>query len=262
MTHPPTLNYAPPGRRRINWRVLKWLVMGIAVLVGLWYLPQGYRWTKDRAELFSLMRTCRTFSPPAGAVVYDDTADAEKMAELPPYDPFMSTSWRDDDGIAQLAYRRHLLALDRLRPPSIVVWESSSSARFATVFCHERRTRGGDPCTVAVLLHADRSNAQSSSTSSMMTFEAQAIRPVGWFTPASPEIQSTKLTLAPWPVSTQRVRIYAGQPAPADPARFTIDYEVNDTPGIIDGVLNDDFTVTLTSRTGALAASPTSQETR
>lgn len=44
-----------------------------------------------------------------------------------------------------------------------------------------------------------------------------------------------------------------GRGDPADPSHFTIDYSLNNTPGTIDGWLNDDDTVTLSPRTGLTA---------
>lgn len=45
-------------------------------------------------------------------------------------------------------------------------------------------------------------------------------------------------------------RFYAGRPDPADPSRFTIDYDVNGTPGTIRGRLNSDETFELLPTTG------------
>ena len=45
-----------------------------------------------------------------------------------------------------------------------------------------------------------------------------------------------------------KVRMFAGQPDPADPAHFTIRYELDDQPHVIDGWLRDDDTVLLAWR--------------
>ncbi len=47
------------------------------------------------------------------------------------------------------------------------------------------------------------------------------------------------------------VRVFAGQPDPADPAHFTISYTVVGQPGVIDGRLGDDDTITLKVREGS-----------
>jgi hypothetical protein len=50
------------------------------------------------------------------------------------------------------------------------------------------------------------------------------------------------------------VRVYAGQPDPADPAHFTIAYELDGKKGVIDGYVGNDDRVTLRPREGAKAA--------
>ena len=47
-----------------------------------------------------------------------------------------------------------------------------------------------------------------------------------------------------------RMRLYAGQPDPADASHFTIKYEIDHVPGTIDGWLQPDDTVKLQVRDG------------
>jgi hypothetical protein len=49
-----------------------------------------------------------------------------------------------------------------------------------------------------------------------------------------------------------RLRVFAGQPDPADPSRFTIAYDVDGTPGVLTGRLKDDDTIELRPSTGKL----------
>ena len=51
---------------------------------------------------------------------------------------------------------------------------------------------------------------------------------------------------------TDQFRIYAGQPHQTDPAKFTIAYELDGKPGIIDGHLVNRFFVELVPRDGAI----------
>ncbi len=53
--------------------------------------------------------------------------------------------------------------------------------------------------------------------------------------------------------ATDLVRLYDGQPDPADESAFTIDYDLNGQRGTIDGKLGDDGAVTLTPRAGFFA---------
>jgi hypothetical protein len=47
-------------------------------------------------------------------------------------------------------------------------------------------------------------------------------------------------------------RFYAGQPDPANPSRFTIDYTYQGNPGTIDGSVGDGGNIILTPRQGVL----------
>jgi hypothetical protein len=58
-----------------------------------------------------------------------------------------------------------------------------------------------------------------------------------------------------YPVRAE-VRVFGGQPDPADPAHFTIAYTLNDRPGVIDGRLLDDGTVDLRVREGSARLYP------
>lgn len=49
---------------------------------------------------------------------------------------------------------------------------------------------------------------------------------------------------------SDRIRLFAGQPDPADPSHFTIGYAVNGRPGTIDGWLQDDERVKFRVRGG------------
>ena len=55
-------------------------------------------------------------------------------------------------------------------------------------------------------------------------------------------------------------RIFAGQPDPNDPTHFTIPYDVDGKPGVIDGRLNDGERAILTPRTGHLVSWPTESD--
>jgi hypothetical protein len=49
-----------------------------------------------------------------------------------------------------------------------------------------------------------------------------------------------------------RLRLFAGQPDPADAAHFTIAYDIDGQPGVVDGRLKDDDTVELKPTTGKI----------
>jgi hypothetical protein len=112
------------------------------------------------------------------------------------------------------------------------------------VFMHERRTPGGQPRLVVVTLGA---------------------YPVGWgnalfVAAAKPATLATPVAFGrpwKWPIldlpglfdrSVTPFLVYVGQPDANDPTHFTIPFTSKGTPGIIDGWLADDDSVTLVVR--------------
>ena len=127
----------------------------------------------------------------------------------------------------------------------------------ALVFLHRRRSPGGTERVVAV-----RGLPLYLTSASVL----QALQPVTveqaelWPLTSRPTLHEAEFP-GGFPVEAD-VQIFGGQPDPADPSRFTIRYTVNGSPGMIDGRLADDGTVSLVIRDGSTDVYEEWQETR
>jgi hypothetical protein len=110
---------------------------------------------------------------------------------------------------------------------------------FGTAFLHERTAPNGTRRLVAVDLppmHAMRAPL----TIRLFT--------VGSLLRPPTELRTSSRGSLPTYRAAVLGRVYAGQPDPNDPSHFTIEYEVDDHPRILDGWLRDDDTVVIESR--------------
>jgi hypothetical protein len=111
--------------------------------------------------------------------------------------------------------------------------------RGATVFLHERISKSGHHRLVLIT----RPPAHDRPFMYAFGLEPLVITPAGikggvtyHFPPSGPYSWLDDLTRPP----TAGLRFYAGQPDPADPARFTIRYDLSGGSGEIEGRLKDD----------------------
>jgi hypothetical protein len=132
----------------------------------------------------------------------------------------------------------------------------SGQSLFATLFLHERHTSNGDRRLVAITLGT---SPRYPGAIGPMDVHVTVADPMGRFLPYRPKATTTRQTMGKWPPLPTIVTFYPGEPDPANPSRFSIAYQIGDYPGLIDGVLNNNQTVTLTPVSGPLAKSPTTQ---
>jgi hypothetical protein len=225
------------------------------------------------------LQACRTFSAPASTVVYEEDPDralklvtgASAAYETVAHAP--STSDAPPGWVAPVkarspeAYGRFMEAVQGK--------QASTGREVAVLFLHERTAPSGTRYVVAVVFDMDtdfnRSKVDGPGKGAEVTFHqykqryvAALRRPVG--AAPTPGNQSgtediSRLTLglpdgATRPVASVRVgapleemkpidygnrlRLFAGQPDVADASHFTIAYELDGRPGVIDGWLRDD----------------------
>ena len=138
-------------------------------------------------------------------------------------------------------------SMNRVAPPDQVVMDTSGGSfvsavewdrlntayappgkvRLPTLFLHERKNPGGESRLVAV-------HCQFPISLQASIF-ATVVRPGSLYREPQ-EVSSDNLTLDVW----ESIRIYAGQPDPADPTHFTINYETNGRKMMVDGWLRND----------------------
>jgi hypothetical protein len=214
-----------------------------------------------------------TRSIPSGTVVYDDHPDcaAALLAKGSDYRPvpqgstvyFPPKPWQLPTGFY----------------PSSPAFQVGTDSDHPTVFATGRRTPGGTDRLILVSLESDQTMERTPSPESHATTQRFGVRHTRAFRAhvlfpffgrleqrmtrsleiLQPADHQTTIT---WTKGTSwengRVdadlkgvlRVFAGQADPADPSHFTIPYDLDDQPGVIDGWLRDDEVVLLQPRTG------------
>lgn len=117
----------------------------------------------------------------------------------------------------------------------------------AIVFLHERTAPNGRQRLVCIaLVHSNGDFADCST--GLRSYKATTIQSTKLPFPANRISEScgSAREILSWP--EPQIRIYAGQPDPADASHFTIRYEMWGQSDILDGWLRDDDSVTLTPR--------------
>ena len=188
-----------------------------------------WRWgpaVRDKARALRVERACLTYSAPADRVVYEE--DPERGTEL---------------CVGSSAYR--MSAPTRRRPDEQLVWFVAQpwmdfplgQWQPGPAFLHARRVAGGEQRLVAVLM------SRFSGPEHTVAFYGRVFRP-GTLRAGPMQLsdeRQSRVMMDTW--RGGRVRVYAGQPDPADPSHFTIPFEVDDRPGTLEGWLEEDDTL-------------------
>jgi len=206
--------------------------IGVAVLVSaFWWAPVLSHEVRSmfwRAE-------CLSYSPPKDQVVYEeDPAAVAALIGQPGYETaegsrlcWIPECWRE-----------------------LMPVELQSQG---TVFLHERISRSGHLRLVAVDVNVQPgSRTTTTGDTEDISFQQTIIVPGTGL--SSNHVLSVGQTIV-WicPADPKPMRFYAGYADPADPARFSFDYQRDGVRATIDGVLNDEDCVTLTPRRGTLS---------
>jgi hypothetical protein len=230
---PVTLGYANDERRhrrRIR-RVLRWILL-VALLAAVWKWGIPFAssvW--DQSKYLAMQRRWMRYAAPAGKVVFDVGPDdvARPRAAGTGYAP-VSISFRADgaSSLPSAGFRGQALdEIDRTwRPGGIFGAEAFLGRRDASGMGGER------------LVFVD-AVLRESPAGRNVEFLAFAMTPAtlrpgtrlgrnggGGFT-----------KIFPYLGSAERLQLFAGQPDPADPARFTIPYDLDGQRGTISGRL-------------------------
>ena len=252
------LDYAPPppGARGSMRRWLTIALIGVAVIAAVRWVPDvtsrlRFRWAQAR---------CDTFAYPPGTVVYDSDP-ANRAALLRDAANYVAL----DDTSAWLAP-----AVGRREPAP---WADLKSLLFGDLrfwppgpptpkaMLHRLRNATGQERFVAIVIAPDvpgRSSRFGWSPAPdagepprrhrTLGLVSAIVRPGDWENPPAWEGNGTFLSGAFDP--TRRLRFYAGQVDPQNPARFSIGYEIDGQPGTIDGTFQVNGDVVMSVRDG------------
>ena len=241
-TFPLPLDYAPqvPLLRRKRVRVLIVLVSLVTLSIWAWKRgPQTWR----AAQYWYADYRCASHALPPGQVVYEE-------------DPLRSAALLKRSGYALIP--RPTSAVEGAVPRSAAAgymppaWDELlrqtgkgpivRCQSEAVLFLHARKSPNGNRRIVAV--HIDGSTTPSASLSNLINFRYPYV-----VVPAADGKPPTLVARFPmcgtgfvYPdpsITLAPMRFYAGQPDPNDESRFTIDYELPQGRGTIEGKLTD-----------------------
>ncbi|HZL34192.1 MAG TPA: cytochrome P460 family protein [Tepidisphaeraceae bacterium] len=222
----PRLNYAPAPpwhhRRRFRKVLLAFLLVTVAAGYWRWHAP-----LLAHARLVYWQHECANHMMAPDEIVASTDGPAKSAAKpMPP---------------AWISYAAQCLST------------TTASASFRNpaflqtiAFLHARRSPAGHERIVAVRCIV----MYLSSASVVQAFQPVVVEPAKPWPLASRPILHDGLFPGGYPIHMP-VRVFGGQPDPADASHFTIAYTVNDLPGVIDGRLGDNDTVKLSVRPGS-----------
>jgi hypothetical protein len=245
MPPPPTLIYATPEKKR-HWREqlpftkrqVGAATMVLTACIG-WYIIKS-PWIWYGSEEAWRSHECLTYTRPANTVAFAMERTTESFSKDFP-DGSRVTQWRP----LQLLHEYEIYHSD-------VVSGMLGPYAHSLLFLHERTGPGGNIREICVQYRKlqDPNNVWAGDVGVKLRWFSSPVgigssNAVSSFSPANTELN----ILLPG----KKSRLFFGQPDPSDASHFTIKYEMDDKPGMIDGWLQSDDTVKLQIRDGPAA---------
>jgi hypothetical protein len=237
---PPPLDYADDfaaRKRRRRRRVVARVCVTFTLLLVV--AGAGFRWGPALAERLVFMRTqaaAMALRMPPGQVAY--TEEPAAVARLTGGRPF-GPGWATLTAAGSPAPLAYYLCPE----PAVGLSQSGQVHLHGTlgvVFAHARRTPAGRDVLVLVGTDSFRGYLPSGPQRHGGMLIAQVMTPAGLRADAAVRRTTWSPPAAPaWGALT----LFAGQPDPADPSRFTIVYALPAGGGTIDGRVGDDLAV-------------------
>jgi hypothetical protein len=226
------LDYAPRPpvlrRRWVRRAILAVFLLAVTAAGASWG-PGVYR----RASLLYWQRQCLGYAAPADQLVYEsDPLAGSALRAADRHYQFIPTGWGAPRKPVATGYLPDCWTRFGKASPGFAI------ATQPVLFLHELKTRSGQPRLVAV--------AGAFNPTELPLFisghdvQVLTIEPGTWKTLPQNRTGGIALSVLSGPQpQPPHLRIYAGQPDPADPSHFTIRYEVDGVEHIVDGWLRD-----------------------
>jgi hypothetical protein len=254
---PPLIEYAPPAPRPWRRRVRRALLAGASVVViatvlaSLAWAASGMYW---RARVRAKLERLGAYSRPADLVVYDDDRRRMDVLLAQPYYDYFPGSYGFPGNYADEAPRPYAY-YDDLGPRGANTGVNRRG--HAVLFLHRLVDANGKAAVVEVFLDPWGTLTlglwDDDADPNMRVWELGSGFPIplGEREQMGLDDYTDHADVVPFKMDDPRpLRIFAGQPDPLDPSRFTIRYDLGGTPGVIDGQLATDGTVRLSARGG------------
>jgi hypothetical protein len=232
------LDYATPPSRRRTW--MRGITIALCVIIAGGVAQRVASPWVARAAALRPQARCLSHRLPADFAVYDD--DPVESARL------IGTPGRQ---FVPLDYAADCMAPDWRgpgpRPPRLTApagfrcdeWERVGNYAWGVVFMHRVLTRDG----AARLVVVRAAPGTASDYAKGPSLHAKPYIPAAWSdatsAPRSDDQRYTDDSFSFQLRRDERLRIFAGQPDPRDPSRFTIDYELNGERGQLVGFFNN-----------------------
>jgi hypothetical protein len=222
--------------RRLNRlrRPVMWTGCALAFPFLMHAAPIGWTALQTRGELAGWQTQCMLHCRPAQQLVYaDDRATVEKLLPMAGYEKGRFDRTLDTDARSFIAMPAECWTnLTRLANPL-------DEKTRVPLFLHER-VAGDVRRLVAIALE----NRRDFEDCVVLTLGCYRMEPASALDTAALECVEQRLTIACKPAACD-VRFFAGRVDPANPSRFTIDYEAGGEAGVIEGALASDDSIVL-----------------
>jgi hypothetical protein len=227
------LDYAPaPPVLRRRW--VRRLILGMVLLSALGAAVQWGPGAYRQASVLYWQRQCMRYTAPGEMVVYESDPNAGAVLQSADrhYQLAAAGSWgrsatRTATGYLPECWNRFSRVAPGFLPPTAPV-----------VFLHELRTPSGQRRLVSVVATFEPSELPLFISG--YDVSATVIAPATWRMLPRNRTGGVALSVLSGPQpKPPHVRVYAGQPDPADPSHFTIRYEVDGVEHVADGWLRD-----------------------